>query len=1196
MDLTTPSVPHPVRQTWQWCARALRRQSVLCTFLGLLFLALAAPASFAQTTGSATVRGVIKDANGDIVPGATVTLTSQKTGLSRTTRSSSDGVYVFAQVDPDTYTLKVEASNFKTYVQTDLTLAPSDTRGADVGLEAGGIGEVVTVTTQEEVITETGEKAHTITSQQIQNFSLIGRSSLELLRILPGVVAPDGTDLQSVSFGGGGNANANYSVNGLRGVNNNVSIDGSRVIDIGSNNGTIITANNDFVQEVKVQVSNYAAEYGNSAVQISAVTKGGGKEFHGGVYDYWRPWQTTANDRSRTSSGLERPHNRYQYPGGTIGGPVLIPGTDFNKDRDKLFFFVGLEVQRQFVTSDTRFAVVPTLKQRQGDFSEFLGGRLFNQEGTVKIPGGFPNAGQTIPNGDLSPYIDPLGQALINLYPLPNGNYANGLYNYATAAPTDINRIDWKMRFDYKFTENTSMFVRWARESETTGYPYGLWWQASNYQLPTNVIGTNLGRSLAVSVTSVISPTTVNEVVFSGSRLLLDNDYEDPAKVSRSALGLDAFGLPFGPQADAAPLYIVSWGQGLGSLWSPGSLPLFAHNDSYSITDNLSKLVGSHNLKFGGLIEQANKTQNFQNASDGQIVLGAPWGNGSTGFDFGDLLTARPAQLGQDTKAKVGHFRLYNYEGYAQDSWKVRSNVTLEYGVRVSYFPNNFERDGLGAVFSPSAYVKGAGPYINGDPTQPNGILLTARGEIPKGVLDNPPIKVAPRFGFAWDIFGTANTVIRGGAGVFYNRVQGNYQYDILRLPPNAYSYSANSFNFPVTDFTTLASVDPFTAVSGFSPVSQDPENNSIPRIVTTSLTISQRIPWDSVLEVSYVGTQGRHLPQRVSINAIQPGSLQGVINGADLSVPVVRAALQDSVTNTFRAYPDFNDVVYTQFTGTSSYHSLQATLSRQLGQRVQYYLTYTFSKALGTVAVNETGDLIDQIDTRGRRYGILPYDRTHVFNASYIWELPSGARGAFDNSFGRGVLDGWKISGITTAQSGIPLNLTIVGDYNSANTIRGYFATPSGGIALNYASDPRVDGKDIGERIISGSALSIPGYGNLGTYQSPYYLRSPARFNTDLTLFKTFSITERQNLELRFGFFNIFNQAFANPSLGDINLNVQTECLRRVDGVPDGAGGTANGICDPTGGYRIVNTDEIGRIVNKHGHRIIEFALKYNF
>jgi hypothetical protein len=348
MRMTRPQEQRATNHQWHrrvrdlpWAVRALRIS------LSILLLALAAPAVLAQSTGTGTLRGSVKDPDGAIVPDATVTVTSQKTGLSRTSKSSSEGVYVFASLDPDNYTLKVEAPNFKTYIQTDLAVSPSETRGQDVTLTIGGASETITVTTQEEIVTETGEVSHTISATQIQNLSLIGRSSLELLRILPGVAAPEGTDLQTTGFLNGANASNSYNVNGLRGTSNTVTLDGSHLADIGANNGTIVTPNNDFVQEVKVQVSNYAAEYGSSAVQISAVTKGGGKDFHGSAYIYSRPWQVAANDRSRTiAGGLDRPHSHFNYPGGTIGGPVIIPGTDFNKDRDKLFFFVGLELQR----------------------------------------------------------------------------------------------------------------------------------------------------------------------------------------------------------------------------------------------------------------------------------------------------------------------------------------------------------------------------------------------------------------------------------------------------------------------------------------------------------------------------------------------------------------------------------------------------------------------------------------------------------------------------------------------------------------------------------------------------------------------------------------------------------------------------------------------------------------------------------
>ena len=241
-------------------------------------------------------------------------------------------------------------------------------------MEVGQPTETVTVTAgAEQLQTETGARENIITSKQIDNLSIISRSSLELLRILPGVVAPDNTALEQIAFGGGANANSQYHVNGLRGEQNNVTIDGSRMIDIGSNNGTVITANPDMVQEVKVQTSNYAAEHGTSAVQISATTKGGSSDFHGSVYDYMRHYKFQANDRSNSINNVARPKSKYNYPGGNIGGPVLLPWTNFNRNRDKLFFFVGYERYYQQVDEGSNRFIVPTLKQRAGDFSEFSG-------------------------------------------------------------------------------------------------------------------------------------------------------------------------------------------------------------------------------------------------------------------------------------------------------------------------------------------------------------------------------------------------------------------------------------------------------------------------------------------------------------------------------------------------------------------------------------------------------------------------------------------------------------------------------------------------------------------------------------------------------------------------------------------------------------------------------------------------------
>lgn len=1168
---------------------------------GSLILLFAASITLAQTTGSATLRGSVKDPNGAVVAGATVTITSERTKAERKVATGEDGVFVFSSLTPDTYTVKVEAASFKTAQQTGLVLAPSDTRGLDVTLEVGAAEQVMTVQAEaEQIQTETGAKENTITAKQIENTSIIGRSALELLRILPGVAAPlpDDPAFQSVSFGGGTNANNRYNVNGLRGEQNNVSIDGSRVMDIGSNNGTIITANVDMIQEVKVQSSNYAAEHGSSGVQITATTKGGSQQFHGTVYTYIRDASLNANDRSNSINGVAKPAEKYRYPGGNVGGPVLLPWTDFNKNRDKLFFFYGLEIQRQEVDPGSRFDRVPTEQERMGIF----------------------------PNGlDVRNRIDPVGQALINLYPLPNFTDPNGgRDNYVSTGLQPINRNQQNLRIDYNISNDTKLYVRWSREYEENDFARGLWWQPSSFELPTHVLGTNIGRSIAGNLTNVINPTMTNEFVFSFSKLKLDNDYADPSKVSLEALGIPNFAGPFGQQSPYAPIAIItSWsGQTKGDFWEPGGLPLFAHNSSLSFTDNLTKVAGAHTLKFGALVERAIKVQNVSNDPETRLIF-ANWGNGSTGDVYADLLVGRPAQVVQSTRPPNGDFRFYNYEFYGQDGWKVRPNFTLEYGLRVAFYPTNREINGLGVLFDPASYDQSQGLLINGDPSRPNGQLLASRGEIPKGVTDNPGPVFAPRLNFAWDINGRGDTVVRGGAGLFYNRVQGNYQYYSLGQPPNTYGATFDSYTFGGLGggvgltYNTLPLIDPFTQLGSIGLSSADPNSIEIPRVANMSLSIARRLPWNNIIEASYVGTQGRHLPLIRNINFVPLGSLlSGTVGNANLADPVQRAAVagQAGVLATFRPFPAYANINLNQYGGTSIYHSLQVTMSHQTSSRFQYFATYTFSKALGTTQTNETdGNGTDPVDTRNRNWGVLPYDRTHIFNLTYNLLVPDLARGGFSNWFTRGVLNGWQMSGITTFQSGTPIKLKFGGDLAGGGIAAawvgsdafGLAGSSTGAIAPIISRHPQTSGgTQLNDRFIDLSAISIPAFGDSGAYVSPFYIRAPHRWNNDISFFKNFQITENQKFQFRTGLFNIFNQAYprysqfnAEPD-NDIDVRLTTVCNRRVNGVPNGTGGTSDNICDPAGGFSFdQNTlDNFGRVRNKHGHRIIEFAFKYYF
>jgi hypothetical protein len=1183
--------------------------------LGLLLLLVASVAT-AQMAGS--IRGIVSDTTGAVVPGATVTLTNEGTRFSRNMVTDAKGNYFFAAVQPGSYSLLVEIQGFKSVEKKGLRMSSNETAGMDFTLEVGAMTERVEVTAERELIqTETGAREGLIRAEQIENLSIISRSPMELLRILPGVVAPDQSQLESVSNGGGANNTGAYSVNGVRGSNNVVTLDGSRMIDIGSNSGLIIAPNTDFVSEVKVQSSNYAAEFGSGGIQVSAVTKGGSSEFHGTVYSYLRHHSVAANDRSNSIAGVEKPKSKYLYPGANISGPILIPGTDFNKNRDKAFFFFGFEAWRQQVDTGSFFAVTPTERQRQGFFDDYQGGQNLNQPTTVNIPGGFPGAGSPAPGNNLSPYITGMGQTLMNLYPLPNYVDPNNRYNYVfnSLQKQDTNQLT--LRLDYNFSDTTKAYVRLAQDDGQVDQQRGLWWASSNYALPTTVNNPQLGRSLSVNLTSVLSPTTTNEFIFSYSKLKLDNVHADENAISLAGLGLTGYEGFFGQQSPFAPIQIYSWGQSLGNLWDPSDQQnVFAYNSSLQFADNFTKVLNTHAIKVGLSVVKDNKNQNFQNSAHTAITLGSGWIPGTTGNDFGDLLVGRLAQVESGTALPAGSWDAWNFDGYVQDSWKIRKNFTLEYGVRFSKWLNNAEADNLGAVFIPERYDPNAGTFLDANKTQVNGVAYASLGQVDKYLIDSRPLFIMPRVNFAWDISGDGNTVVRGGGGVFYNRPMGNAEYDILRIPPNGYvtsidAYAGESLGPYGLTWDTVKLVDPLNRIGRIGVSSINPDSVKYPKTYNASVSIARRLPWQNILEVGYVGTFGRDLLNRVQYNVIQPGTLSsGVIGNSDLSIPVNRVALSSDVITAQRPFPALSGVTWWEYNGESNYHSLQATLSRQTGRRLQYFLAYTFSKALGTSYSNGEYNSIDPFEPDERAYGILRYDRTHILNLSYNYMFPDlTEKGGFLGA----VANGWQISGITTYASGNPWNTTFAGDLAASSTAQGWYGTPdhiayrisdqfgneTAAIAPLMTCNPTADGSSVGEKIANIGCVGIPGFGQSGPYVAPYYMRLPSRMNWDITLFKNFNIgSGGKKLQFRAGFFNIFNMASPGLNSQDVDLTLQTTCNVRLNGVPNGAGGTADNVCDPTQGFSYTqNTiDNFGKIILQRGKRVIEFALKFYF
>jgi hypothetical protein len=1184
----------------------------------------------AQGSTTATVRGSIQDPSGSVIPGATVTITNVGTKGVQTTVSDDRGQYLFAALFPGTYDLKVELSGFKTYEQKAIGLSPNDNRGIDIRLEVGQQTELVTVTAVQEVIqTETGAREGVLTASQIDNLSVIGRSSLELLRILPGVVA-EFNQGESLSFGGGGNNTGGYTVNGIRSTGNTVSLDGSALIDIGSNNGVIVSLNNDMVQEVKVQSSNFAAEYGTGGMNVSGVTKSGTSQFHGSLYDYWRDHRLAANDRSNSIAGTPKPKSTYQYPGGNIGGPISF-GDGYTKNRDRLFFFLAFESQLQDVDSGSHFTRTYSEAMRNGDFSELLANRGSNLNSIpqLRIPQGYPNAGEPAPNNDMRPYVTPFGRYLASLYPLPNHNDPSNLYNYVYSQLEPVDRWDFKGRFDWNISNSTKAYIRIAQEGETAESARGVWWAPADVvALPTPNIGENRGRSYAGNVVTVLSPSMTNEVLVSYSRLTLDNRFKDPGVIAQGAGGHAFNGIfPAGSTSPYLPNDLLhGWGSSgqVGNLWAKAN-DMYAHNDALQFSNKLTKLAGSHGLKFGVAIERGQKQQNFQNLESGQLWFGTDNTTG-TGNSGADMLVGRIGQFNQGTARTgnpapgqpFGDFRYWSFDAFAQDSWKLRSNLTLEYGVRMGYWTNNEELNGLGGYFTPDLYDPTKGSFLDpGTFQRVNGVCYVEDGCAPPGILENRSPFALPRVNVAWDVDGEGNNVLRGGYGIFYNRNQGNVEYNnTLRLPPNAYQVQVDMWSgsgygngvgltYDTVSQATLANRIGSVGINSLTP-------NSFKWPITHSFSVSyaRRILFNQVVEASYVGTRGRSLVSRSNGNVMPFGVMNsGTFNGVDLSVPVNRVAVASVDTNraAFRPFNALSSLTLFENRAVSDYDSMQVTLSRQTGRRLQYFVAYTLARNQGTLGEENSG-FIDPYDA-DRTYGVLNSDRTHVLNVSWNAFLPDVAKGAMNNVFGRALLNGWQVSGISSMASGLPYRLSFSGPAGSESVSAAYFGTTDvvgpatantgNGLALVFTCDPRLDGTGVGDKVLDINCISVPDFGTNGDLVPPYNLRQPTRFNHDLTLFKNFGIRGDQKLQFRIGFFNIFNQAFATTSVNasDINLTLDTTCNVMVPNVATGAGTTTTA-CDPTGGFSYTpqTMANFGKINLKRGRRVIELVLKYYF
>ncbi len=1132
--------------------------------LALAVLLLLVPGARAQRiTGD--LSGTVADASGGVVPGANVALAHEASRATRRTVTNNSGFFAFAAIPAGTYTLTVTMPGFRTHEVTGIELQAGDSRTVrKIALELAAVAEVVSVSADVALTPlNSGEKAATLTGEQIQTMPVVGTSAAEVLRVLPGMTPMTrGNATNRPSFTGevygingsgeytGGwynnqSAVGNFIPNGARLNTLDLTIDGASGNDPGCNCATSVNPNTEFVQEFKVLQSNFGAEHAKGPVALSFVSKQGGRDFHGSLFGQLRDYHFNSNEWYANKVGAERPKNVFVYPGFTLSGPLLVPGTSFNRGRDRAFFFLGFEYFRQRLDTGWVRSWVPTDAMRSGDFS---------QAASLGLSGAYVNA---VPNGFPDGIVpqeawDPGGKILLGLFPQPNADpLQTGGYNYVNDFLNDQNGWQALARVDVNLSDATKLYARYNMQRERQPFKISLWGRWTDWQTPwpSPMHGDNRSDSVTVGLTHVFDPSLTSETMFSLTYIDFENVFDNPDAASRQGVGYP-YGGVFG-ESWQIPNVDTSWTDGSGPMYVNfgGFDPvLFATKWQWGIQENVTKVWGNHTLKAGAFWEYVENKQPGSSNDNGRIAL-AGWGWNSTGNTFADLLMGNATYYYESQRNPLYDLAYHRIEGYVQDSWKVRPRLTVDGGVRIAWIGPFYDRGGRGVVvwdtslYSPDAPASDLSGMVwhAKDPSVPtSGVSM--------------PVFVTPRVGFAWDIAGTGSTVVRGGFGVYRYAESTVSSSASVDLAYGVHQYSTCCG----TTLRDLEGLGGGEVIFGGSAV--DITDDQQPRTLSWSLTLDRKLPWSTSLEIGYVGSKSDY-----QLNS-----------GLSEYNPVPLGAMLDNPygnPDDYRLMPNYGSLQIYRHSAYLNYNALQALLSRQRG-RFNFTAAYTFSKNLGLKGADANGFRANaseyMFDPREYNYGVLGSDRTHVASLSWSLQLPDVKRGGVWQA----LLGNWQLAGVSSYMSGAPLMGWF---YMQGTTVGGGPITNAAitGSSDVYAMpvltcDPRDDVPD--GYLFNPACFTAPSPGANGSARQPYIKGQPYS-NHDLSLMKSFPIGGKgRRLQLRISAFNVFNHPIRYP-----------DTARNLTLVFD------NGV---------QTNSEFGKLPedNKYGRRIVQLSARFEF
>lgn len=1070
---------------------------------------------------SASLSGTVTDTSGAVVADATVVLTNNATkGSVKTVQTDRGGSYTITNVPPSTYKVTVTAKGFKAFETDNVTLFVAEKRAVNAQLQTGSVEETVTVQADAVAVeTSSREQAGTISGTQVRELELSNRNFEQLVTLQPGVVSGLGDET-----GFGLNNTTTLSVNGGRDTSNNWSVDGADINDSGSNATLLNVPSVDAIQEFTLERGSYDASYGRSAgAQVLVATKQGTDAFHGDVYEFDRNTLFNANDYFAKQAGSPRGVEHYNNYGFTLGGPLFIPKF-YNTGKNKAFFFWS-EEWRKVSSPSTNSVPAPTPSQLAGNFTS---------SAVPNAPAGcitnlvITPATATTPevvNGTVNPgcYSQNAKVYLANVFDKFPGNAAG--QNVSTFSSLNNVRQDI-VRLDYNVTEKVHFYGRAMQDETPENFPTGLF-AANNYPGLVDTTVNAPGENVVGNLTYTITPSLVNEAEFAYSQgtinATLSGIANSPSVVSQLTNNT-AYKDPYGR------LPTVSFAGGTLTGLSQGSAPYKERNLDRTLFDNLSWSRGKHSLKVGYTVSQMLKTEN---ASLGQANFEFP--------TFEDFLLGNADVYTQSSRDIIPNLHYWNMEAFAQDDWRVNKRLTLNLGVRWSYFPSPTDVNDTLNNFDPTLFNPALAPAIGPDgnfvanqtsipATYTNGIIFPAGSActqakaISSGVTCSPfgsrvnpnsNKNFAPRVGFAFDPYGDGKTSLRGGFGIFFDRsLNGLWEQNAFQDPPLVQTSTVNntSFDQPLQG-TSSVSLSPNQITLSGSPTFK------VPTEAAYNLSVQQEVVPSTILEIAYVGSSGRHLVGEVDTN--QP-------------TLAVRESNPSANVNQIRPYLGYSWFKARIPAFTSNYNSLQVSINHRVTHGLTVGLAYTWSRNLTTQSIDRGAADQDSYDPK-LDYGPSTLNTPQIFIANYVYQLPFFAKqqGLIGHTLG-----GWEVSGITSVETGQSFSVTQASDpfacVASTTTANGCAdGTYPGGLGIStpdFDIAPRVDKvgnvsypKTPGQWFTTASFVKAQGH--FGS-ESSNPLIGPGLQNWDLGAIKNLQLGERFKFQFRGEFFNAFNHA----------------------------------------------------------------------